>query len=184
MDARIYTGIFSGLMLLGLSACGPSMKEWQPEDSSPKIYSISFRQIAPEAVYRRTRWVHLPDVLPASDVDSFASASIEPIFHLQLRNSTLEEAAQALAKAAGYSSFCASTLAQRKISINSLGTLRELAAEIGSAAAIHAVVDETSRQVRFLASQASESAPDNPQFYNSATNESRGDGVIPEGVSQ
>src|SRR5690606_1426600 len=117
----------------------------------PKLaYSVSYRQTAPQPVYNRLRWVHPPEVLPARATHESTAPTIFPVFHVDLRNSTLEEAARVLAATARYESYCSSAIANRKISFNRLGTLNELAAALAASAGITVQVDHDMKTVRFL----------------------------------
>lgn len=135
--------------LLCASGCGPAMKEWSPERKRVG-YGMAYRKTAPEPVYNRLRWVHLPEVLPARATGEATAPMILPVVHLDLKNATLEEASRILASTARFNSYCSSSIADRKISLNKLGTLPELAAAIEATAGITVQVDFESSTVRFL----------------------------------
>jgi hypothetical protein len=147
---HIAAGSLIAAIGLTLSACGPTVKEWSP-DRQKVGYAQAYRQLPPQPVYNRLRWVYAPEVLPARETSSESSApTIMPVFHLDLKNATLEEAARTLAATTRFSSYCSSTIADRKISINRLGTVDELAGEIAGAAGITVQIDRQSQTVRFL----------------------------------
>ena len=155
-------GIVAGSILL--SACGPQMKEWTPDKKTPAVYEISARQTPPQPVYKKLRWVNLPEPLPSREPLESGAPVIKPVFHMELKNATLEEAAAALASTARYGSYCASTVADRKITINSLGTTDELANEISGKASVHVVVDHGNRQIRILAGASEAGSGEVPRF--------------------
>lgn len=137
------------VLLSTLSACGPALKDWAPERDK-KAHAIAYRQTAPQPVYSRLRWVHLPETMPAREIPESEAPTIFPVFHLDLKNASLEEAARALAATTRYSSYCSSSLVDRKISMNRLGTLDELAHEIAATTGISVQVDHSMKTVRFL----------------------------------
>ncbi len=73
-----------------------------------------------------------------------------PIYHLELAENSLKEAAAALASTARYSSYCSELIAEDVISISTLGTIEELATQIEEQAGIEVVVDHENKEVRFL----------------------------------
>ena len=152
-----------------IAGCGPSMKEWEPDKKKPEVFSISRTQLAPQPVYSRTRWVHPPSPLPPRDLPDSEAETIHPVFHLQLQDVTLEEAARVLAATSRYGSYCASTIADKKISVNSLGTTEELANIISKQAGIEVVVDHANRQVRFMAGAELDRAAAIPNFVKEDT---------------
>ena len=133
-----------------LSGCsGREQKQWKPE-TERRAFAVAPRQLAPEPVYNRLRWVHPPDVLPSREIAQNAAPVILPVIHLDLKNSTLDQAAAALASSSRYSSFCASSIANRRISISKLGTIDELANEIEAVAKIRVQVDHQGHALRFF----------------------------------
>ena len=137
------------LLTLVLAGCWPMGKRWEPGDKK-KVFGATHQQLAPEPVYNRLRWVQLPDVMPSAEVET-AGQRYFPVVHLELKGARLEEAAATLASLGRYHSYCAGTIASRRISVNALGTLDELAAEIAAQEKIDVIVDHDSREVRFLA---------------------------------
>lgn len=123
-------------------------------------YLVSERQIAPEPVYNRVMMARPPEVLPAREVNYEGSPKLLPVIHLELKNVTLETIAQTLAGSARYHSYTAASIAKKKLSIDSLGTIDELANTISNKAGIYVSVDHINREVRFLAASGSE-----PKLY-------------------
>lgn len=127
----------------------------------PRSHHIARRQLPPEPVYNRLRWVQVPGTVPAAGrTFSPDRPRVLPVVELSLQGATLDEAASVLASSARYSSYCASTIAKDQISFQALGTIDELAQKIADQAGIRAVVDHDNRQVRFFAIQL-----DTPRFY-------------------
>lgn len=133
-----------------LSACGPTAKEWKPS-RKVRSYGFAHRQLAPEPVYSRTRWVHLPEPLPGRESPQSEAPTLVPVFHFEVKDATCQETAVSLAAAARYNGLCAGELAERKITFNALGTIDELAQGISRQEKIRVVVDHQGRLVRFMA---------------------------------
>lgn len=147
--------------------CFKGPKDYEPYGVNDELYLPTVRQNAPEPVYSRTRWVHLPELLPEREMPgtesrqaSVGGAALRPVFHLELKNSSLEESARVLAALARYSSFTAPSIASQKLTIENLGTIDELGELIARKAAIQVVVDHESKEVKFLAPGA-----DDPQLF-------------------
>lgn len=159
MAARnVITAILAAGLLAGVGCSSSDSPEWKP-DRERTGYIPAYRKHAPQPVYNRLTWVRPPSVMPARNVTS-AAPEILPVFHLDLKNASMDEAAQILAATARFSSYCSSTIADRKITINRLGTIDELAEEISSAAGITVQVDRESQTVRFLPKLAPQ-----PEFF-------------------
>ena len=155
------------LVLVALTACGPTGKEWEPDKKEPKVFSMSTTQTAPQPVYSRLRWVHLPEPLPSRQMPESGAPQIYPVFHMQLKNTRLEDVARLLASTARYSSYCASTVADKKVTVNRLGTIDELAQYIQQDAGVRVVVDHENKQVRFMAGGGDGSTGTRPRFSDS-----------------
>lgn len=151
-------------LLLGslLTGCG-GVKEYEPYATSDRtLFMPSVRSAAPEPVYSRTHWFHPPDVMPERDMpgDDLRNGHvtgeqyIRPVYHVSLKNATLEETARVVAAMARYTSYTAPSVASRRFSIETLGTIDEVAAKVGNRAGINVVVDHQNREVRFLAPEA------------------------------
>lgn len=148
----IYTLCLAGLVT-GFGACS-SNNTPLPPPAVKKDYRISQRQLAPEPVYNRLRWVQLPSVIPAAKRGK--SPLLLQVVSFNLENGTLEEAASMLAAATHYSTYCSSLIAKKTISFKGVGTVDNLAKEIANLAHISAVVDHNNREVRFTAQESPE----------------------------
>ena len=157
---RVAAAIICAVLLcLILTGCWPMGKSWEPGDKK-KVYGAAHQQLAPQPVYNRLRNVELPYVMPPQNVET-AGEKYFPVVHLELKNARLEEAAAALADLARYHSYCSGSIADRRISVNTLGTLDELAAEIETKSKIKVVVDHDNRAIRFLAGSVAPAFSDN-----------------------
>ena len=145
------------------SCSGSDSPAWHP-DRATKAYGMAYRQLPPQPVYNRLRWVQLPEVLPARNVAETSAPSIRPIYHLDMKDATLEEVSRTLAAIPRYSSYCSSRIATRKVTINRLGTFDELVGEISSSANITVQVDDEGKTVRFLPKLAVQ-----PEFFGGET---------------
>lgn len=152
--------LYRALSILSLSLAGcAGVKEYEPNEKGKRtLFMPVVRSEAPEPVYARTRWVRPPDNLPTRDrpgaveEPSLQTAPrLRSVFHLSLKNSTLEETARVLAATSRYSSYTAPSIAAEKVSVDNLGTIDELARIIESKAHIQVVVDHQNKEVRFLA---------------------------------
>jgi hypothetical protein len=131
--------------LLSLIACSSS----QVEPKSVKTYSIATRQLPPEPAFVSTRWVRPPQVYPSKTTQSkSATPKVYPVMHLKLNNSTYKNAAMVLAAPLNYRSYCSESLAKRRITIDSLGTVDELASKIEALSGMKVIVDHNEREVR------------------------------------
>jgi hypothetical protein len=136
--------------LLAASVLASGCSSQKAPTPTGKAYSVAFRQLPPQPVYNRVGFAHLPEVVPSRELPHSNAGNVEPVVHLELKNATLEEASEVLAAVSRYTTFCSSTIASQRISLNTLGTLQELADQISSEAGIKVVVDHDNRQVRFL----------------------------------
>ncbi|MBX7139296.1 MAG: hypothetical protein K1X83_15080 [Oligoflexia bacterium] len=131
--------------LATLAGCAVE-NQWKP-DQKKKIYGMSYRQHAPQPVYSRLRWVRPPEVIPAHELPGSSAPRLTPVVHLELKNATLKQAADSLAATARYTGVCAPEVATQKISFNALGTIDELARNLGLSAGVQVAVDHDSRTV-------------------------------------
>lgn len=148
MASRTHSLALIGACAALLAGCSASVSP--PEKKERRVFSIAARQYAVDPVYGRVRKANAPDEIP----DAHAAKTgppIMPVFHLELKNDTLESAGRALAATARYRSYCASAIAGRKITLERLGTIDELAVELQKAADIRVVVDHDTKEVRLLA---------------------------------
>lgn len=151
----LITIIFTVMILSGCS----SSKPVPPKKEVSKAFPVANRQLAPEPVYSRTRWVQLPEVLPASGANALKPAKSRQalekpmmfqVINFELDDGTLKEAAQMLAASSRYQAFCDPSFAEKKISINMLGTIHEIANKISEASGVDILIDHTNREVRFV----------------------------------
>jgi len=152
-------GVLVASLVILATGCMKGPKPYEPASNSAgrTLFLPSVRTVGPEPVYSRTRWVQQPSVLPqrerpGSDDSAQAKAGppLRPIFELNLKNVSLEEAARVLAATSRYSSYTAPGIATKKITIQNLGTIDELARLIERKAQIQVIVDHQAKEVRFL----------------------------------
>ena len=144
------------MALAGLTAGGCSASkepEWQPERKQ-RVFKIATRQLPPEPVYGALRWVRPPQVLPERKVEPQNAPLIMPVVQFEVNDKPLSEVALILAATAGYRSYCAGTIAGKKLSLVSLGTMDELAGEIEQQAGVKVVINHRYKEVRFLPKDA------------------------------
>lgn len=164
---QIIRAIGAMTLILGVCSCSSKMPEWSAENEKPRVFKVSFRQTAPDPVYNRARWVHLPEIIPQRGPDTALSPLYLPIVHLQFKNLRAEEAARLIAATAQYSSYCASSFAAQTVSINSLGTIDELAEELANQLGGKAMVDHRSRHVSIVSNLPEVLSPEAPRFAGS-----------------
>jgi len=166
--SRASSACLVGVIAL-LSGCPAGPKDYEPYSTSNRtIFMPSFRSAAPEPAYARTRWAHVPEVLPQREMPGDdkreggpdTGPALRPVFQLTLKNASLEETARVLAALARYSSYTSPSIALNTFSIENLGTIDELGQTIGEKAGIQVVVDHDNKEVRFLAP-----APENPRLF-------------------
>lgn len=133
-------------------------------DSERKVFGVTVRRHDPQPVYKRTRMVYLPAPIPVAQNYKSIPPLMLPVIHFELTDASLEEAAKILGQTARYSSYCASTIAEKRITLTALGTVDELAHKIAKIAKIETVVDHHNREVRFLAKGEEEVTQ--PQLLN------------------
>lgn len=126
-----------------------------------KAYLVATRQTAPEPVYNRVFMARPPEVMPAREVEFMNAPRVLPVIHLELKAVTLETVAQTLGGSARYRSYCAASIADKKFSIDALGTIDELADIISKKADVYVSVDHANREVRFLPNRNNV-----PRLYN------------------
>jgi hypothetical protein len=148
-------------VVIVLCGCHAGPKAWEPnkDGKEKKTFFFPVRQLPPQSVYNRLREVRPPSVLPSSTLSKSKTPKILPVLHLELESVSLEEAAKVLAESARYSYYCSSIVADKRVSINSLGTIDELGQEIAQKAGIDVVVDHSNTEVRFLAGSLHPKAP-------------------------
>ena len=75
------------------------------------------------------------------------------MFQFEAENSTFDEVALILANTAKYSAHCDPDIANKKVSIITLGTIDEIAKEIENETGITVNIDHKNKEVRFLGSK-------------------------------
>ena len=138
------------ILAIGMGGCSGGAKEWQPEKDRTTYYS-QVRQLPPEPVYDRLRYVALPQPLPESDVSKVQSESaITPTFSLSVTNSNLEKTGSALAGLVHYRSYVSAPISDQPFSVSAFGTIDQIADQIARDANINVTVDHATREIRFL----------------------------------
>ena len=143
--------------ILLLSGCSLFDSTDPVNEKKPEIFKVSFRQLPPEPVYNRVKFVYLPDVKPDSTKAHSNASQLDPLVKLSLKNNTLEQAAIALASLGNYHPYTASSIAKQKISLEAYGTLEEVAMKLATKSGVHIVVDHPNRQIRILKESEEES---------------------------
>jgi hypothetical protein len=145
---QLLRGTVLGLTAL-LCACGPAMKQWEP-DKKVKVYTVSSRQTLPQPPYNRLRWVNFPEPLPEKSATTTTESVtvIKPVFHLDLKNTPLDEAALVLASTSRYTSSCPGSECSSTVTLTALGTIDELARELSRKTGVLFSVDHVRREVR------------------------------------
>ena len=157
-------------VLMSTFGCASSMKQWEPDKKGAQVYSVSFRQTAPQPTYNRRRWVNFPDLLPEGRLPSHSEAALSPEFHLKLDDTPLSEAGQVLAQMARYSSSC-TTRCDATVSVEAIGTIDELAQLLSRKSGIRFSVDHSAKKVRVGREVGSKGRAVAPTLYK---NNSRG----------
>lgn len=148
-------------LCLSMTGCYYKTKDYEP-NRHEKLLLPSARSFGPEPVYSRLRWVHPPDLLPAREIPGSVDADLEnvpnyrPVFQMVIKNGTLQEISRVLAATARYTSYCAPSISENKLTIESLGTIDELGQTVARKAGIKVVIDHTNHAVQFLASSENE----------------------------
>jgi hypothetical protein len=136
----------------GLLACSSTEPTGVAKE---KTFTIATRQLPPEKPYSMTRWVRPPQVLPPRTAPVRASSSyISPVVHYKVKDISLKEAALVLAATTRYRSYCSSLISDQRLTLDSLGTLDELAEEIETLAGIDVIIDHDNKEVKFLVREA------------------------------
>ena len=134
---------------LGLSGCGAGTPSWKPTQAR-KYYPAQMRQTAPEPVYNRLRTTHLPEPLPSRNLPGDAEVVYQPTVHFDLKNGTLAEASEMLAKTVNYGSYTSPLIADRRVTINSVGDLEEISKQLEIQANVQVLIDHDQRVVRVM----------------------------------
>lgn len=119
---------FLGL-LLACSCAAPNRVPKPGEvEISKEYYQMGYRSHPPETVYSRVMWSHLPAPMPHRSRND--SPLLDPEISFELPNSNLSESVQALAQAVGFRWSFPQDRASAPVSINQVGTVSEILAEI------------------------------------------------------
>ncbi|MCB0338335.1 MAG: hypothetical protein KDD53_01970 [Bdellovibrionales bacterium] len=165
IDSRCLRQMVLGLSLalsIGVIGCSSHDAEIKPERFV--LVPPATRQLPPDPVYSRLRWGLQPQVLPSvNKKPSDNTPLILPVVHFDMGEGSVEEAAQILTATTSYSAYVSSKVGSRMITLNSLGTVNELAEEIGRLAHIDVVVDHNNKEIRFLARR--DTMHEEPRFY-------------------
>lgn len=151
------------ICILGLSAlllgtgCSSSAtgKETQNNLVRVEYYDVAYRQFAPEPVYSRLTWSHLPQPIRTKVRQS--APILMPSVSFELPRSNLQEAIEAVAQTIGYNWSYPKGIGGRPVAIRMTGTVEEVLEEIGRQTRIVTVLDHENRTLRIL-----ESAPAGP----------------------
>jgi hypothetical protein len=163
LSAGLTLGCLVGVVLLS----GCTTRKVGDQKKKPVVFDVATRQLPPQPVYNRLTWVRPPEVLPDAEVPA-SEGLIRPVFHLSLKKVSVEEATASLASSMRYSSYVASTLASKKISIEALGTVDELAQALSYEVDADVVVDHEGREIRVLARHSESGLGQEPQFAQPA----------------
>lgn len=150
---KFVIAVSASLLLLGAAGCSSKkVPEWSPEKKK-KMFRIATQQLAPEPVYNAVRWVRPPQVTPTRKIESSTAPIIMPIVNLSVQNRPLKEVILVIAAPTRYRTYCSSLIANQPLSLNMLGTIDELAAEIEKTSGINVVIDHENKEIRFLANR-------------------------------
>ena len=140
------SGSFLTLLLLLLSIS--FLAACSAPKAAPETYKITNRQHAPEPVYSRVTWSHLPKpIMPKATNEA---PFVLPIVEFDMPQATLREAVEALAQAMGYRWHYPASVASRRIKIRMEGTVEEILKEIGNQAKVYGSFDHQQRLVTIV----------------------------------
>lgn len=133
-----------------LCCCALSVACSKPDRSElePKVeyYTVTQRKTAPEPVYSRVTWSHLPAPLPSKKTEK--SPLMLPSMAIDLPDATLAEAVEAIAQAMGYRWIYPAGIPTAPISISMEGSVHEILAEVARQAGVDIELDVENRVVR------------------------------------
>ena len=144
---KILTVVLAGLLVAGCSG-------HTPKDSERRQFFHPVRQLPPEPVYDRLRYVNPPQVLPDDTAPERSADTLRPTLHLDIAHSTLGHTAVALAQTVGYTASTDASIESRPYSCNVSGSVDAIGETIAREAGIQVVVDHERREVRFLPAAA------------------------------
>ncbi len=138
--------VFTGVVFVGCA-----------ENPPAESFKVAYRQSPPEPVYSRLMWSHLPDpIKPKSTEDA---PYYLPTITVELPNSTLGEAIEAVATTMGYRWDYPERLGKRPIHLKMEGTVEEILKEINRQGKVRAVLDHPRRLVRVGGNEVQPSLP-------------------------
>ena len=153
-DKRLQIGKFIAtcLALLIVSNFWVSCTMFKGNQQAPaEIYSVSTRQIAPPPVYNPVRWVRPGQISADRNLTvKKKTTMILPHIHYKVEDVTYSQAALILAGTAAYKSYVPSTLQEKRISLEMIGDIEEIANEISLKENIKVIVDHRTRSVSCL----------------------------------
>ncbi|RMD85887.1 MAG: hypothetical protein D6808_04425 [Candidatus Dadabacteria bacterium] len=134
----------------------PTIKEEEP------TFAYSVRKLPPEPVYNRLRWGNLPSPIYSPQRPDPDAPLILPPVHFSLKRGTLKDAINMLAAITRYSTYCSEAVCNKRISLDAIGTVHELAQMIAKKADIEVAIDHANREISFLPPASEEVKP---SFY-------------------
>ena len=140
------------LLTFGSIAAAVSGCSYSPRAEVVK-YDVAARQTAPEPVYSRVTWSHLPEPSPprARAREDLKNVPLfRPVVSFELRQTSLGEAVQSLAQTIGYDWSFPKELARRKVKVRTVGTVEEVLKEIDRQAGVKSEIDHEHRIVRVI----------------------------------
>ena len=130
-------------LVLSVACSKPDRSELEPKI---EYYKVTQRQSAPEPVYSRVTWSHLPAPLPNKQTEQ--APLLLPNIVFDLPNTTLAVAVEALAQAMGFRWVFPAALKAQPVSIRMEGSVHEVLAEIARQAEVDVELDVENRIVR------------------------------------
>lgn len=139
------------IIILGLLPClAACFAQPTPEPAPIRVYRYSTRQLPPEPVYNRIRWVRAPDVNPSRKLPKMSTAVIMPVIHYSVEKENLKNAALILASSTRYRCYVDSELETQELTMDMLGTIEEIAVAIEDSKNISVILDHDAQEIRFL----------------------------------
>ena len=134
--------ILALMLLPGGIACGNN------NVAPTETYKVAFRQRAPEPVYGRFMWSHLPNPIKPKVAET--APFHLPRVQFDMPDASLEEAVEALAQAMGYRWHFPKAVATRRVRIRMEGTVEEILTEIGNQTGVYGMFDHKERMVKII----------------------------------
>ena len=149
-----------------VSACSSREGPQWHKERKKSSYKLATRQLTPQPVYGGLKWVRPPEMTPPRKVENSNAGLVMPVINYNVANKPLKEVILVLAATARYRTYCSSQIADKKITINTLGTIDEIANLIENIADINVTVDHPNKEVRFLPKRQIEPVFDDNGFEN------------------